>query len=65
MQLAAINRIIPASIMSKEKQRLEISEDKFNAILKRLIDHKPVGKKGIKTTKKKKLGKIIQRTNPL
>jgi hypothetical protein len=65
MQLAAINRIIPASIMSKEKQRLEISEDKFNAILKRLIDHKPVAKKGIKTTKKKKLGKIIQRTNPL
>lgn len=47
--------------MSGEKQKLEVSEDKFNAILKRLIDHEPTPKKKIKTSQKKKLGKILDR----
>jgi hypothetical protein len=45
--------------MSSEKQKLEISEDKFNAILKRLIDHKPVPKKKLKR-KGKKLQRVIE-----
>lgn len=45
--------------MSGEKQKLEVPEDKFNAILKRLIEHKPIPKKKLNTTKKTKAGKII------
>lgn len=64
LPLVASDWIIQQSTMPNEKQKLEVPEDKFNAILKRLIDHKPVTKKNIKAPKKK-LGKIIQRTNPL
>lgn len=61
MQLAAINRIIPASIMPKEKQKLEISEDRFNSILRRLIEHKAVPKKVIEEKRKgkKKLKTVL------
>jgi hypothetical protein len=48
--------------MSGEKQKLEISEDKFNAILRRLIDHKPVPKNSVKADRKRKLPKIISRS---
>ena len=47
--------------MPNEKQKLEISEDKFNAILKRLIDHKAVPKKTIEDKRKgkKKLKTVL------
>jgi hypothetical protein len=46
--------------MPNEKQKLEVPQDKFNAILKRLIDHEPTPKKKIKTSQKKKMGKILR-----
>lgn len=48
--------------MHSEKPKLEVSEEKFNAILKRLLDHKPVPKKAVASKRKKKLGKIIGET---
>jgi len=45
--------------MSSEQKKLEISEDKFNGILRRLIDHKPTPKKAIRASRKKKLHKVI------
>jgi hypothetical protein len=46
--------------MPSEKPKLEVPEEKFNAILKRLIEHKPVPKKALKSSRKK-LGKVIGR----
>jgi hypothetical protein len=48
--------------MSGEKQKLEISEDKFNGILKRLIDHKPAPKEKLKTSRNRKLGRVITKS---
>ena len=46
--------------MSSEHKKLEVPEDKFNSILRRLIDHKPTPKKAIIASRKKKLHKVIE-----
>jgi hypothetical protein len=40
-------------------KQLKVDADRFDSILKRLIEHKPVPKKKIKASRKKKLTKII------
>jgi hypothetical protein len=47
--------------MSSEHKKLEVPEDKFNAILKRLIEHKPTPKKTLNTSREKKLTRVIGR----
>ena len=49
--------------MPSEKTKIEVPEDKFNAILKRLIRHKPIPKKDVKASKDKKLGAILRKAN--
>lgn len=59
MPLVASDRIIQQSLMPNEKQKLEVPEDKFNAILRRLIDHKPVPKEHVRSSRGKKAGKVL------
>jgi hypothetical protein len=46
--------------MADRKIPEKVDADKFDAILKRLVDHKPVPKDRIRTSRKKKLGKIVE-----
>jgi hypothetical protein len=41
-------------------ESLKVDADKFDAILKRLIEHRPVPKKRIAASRKKKLSKVIE-----
>jgi hypothetical protein len=42
-----------------EKIPDQVNADKFDGILKRLIEHKPVPKKKVKASRKKKLGSVL------
>jgi hypothetical protein len=37
----------------------KVNADRFDAILKRLVEHKPVPKKKLKTSRKKKLRSVL------
>jgi hypothetical protein len=41
----------------------KVNADKFDTILKRLIEHKPVPKQKVKASRKKKLGAVLGRAN--
>jgi hypothetical protein len=44
----------------KKPKPLVVDADQFDAILKRMIEHKPVPKKNIKSSRKTKRGKILK-----
>jgi hypothetical protein len=44
-----------------EKPPLVVDADKFDSVLKHLIEHKPVPKKSIKASRKTKRGKILSK----
>jgi hypothetical protein len=61
----------PATILNCEKhlwgimaetKAFKVDEDKFNSILKRLIQHKPVPKEKIKASRKKKVAKVLDQS---
>lgn len=46
---------------SQDKPPLVVDADAFDSVLKRLIEHKPVPKKSIATSRKTKRGKILSK----
>jgi hypothetical protein len=42
-----------------ETKPLKIDEDKFNAVLKKMIEHKPAPKRTIRASRKNKFGKVV------
>jgi hypothetical protein len=44
-----------------EQKPIKVDGDRFDAVLKRLIEHKPVPKKSIKTSRQTKRGKILSK----
>jgi hypothetical protein len=42
-----------------EKPPLVVDADRFDSVLKRFIEHKPVPKKSVKASRKTKRGKVI------
>jgi hypothetical protein len=46
---------------TRQKPPLVVDADQFDSVLKRLIEHKPVPKKSIKTSRKQKRGKILSK----
>jgi hypothetical protein len=44
-----------------EKPPLTVDADRFDSVLKRLIEHKPVPKKSIKASRRTKRGKILSK----
>jgi hypothetical protein len=47
--------------MADEKIPEKVDADKFDGILRQMIEHKPVPKKNVKASRKKKLAKVITR----
>jgi hypothetical protein len=47
------------TVPKAEKVPNQVNADKFDGILKRLIEHKPVPKKKVKASRKKKLGSVL------
>jgi hypothetical protein len=45
----------------KKPKPLVVDADKFDAILSRMIEHKPVPKNSLKTSRKTKRGKILSK----
>ena len=43
-----------------EQKPIKVDEDRFDAVLKRLIEHKPVPKKSVKASRRTKRGKILK-----
>jgi hypothetical protein len=46
---------------NRDKPPLVVDADKFDSVLKRLIEHKPVPKKSLRTSRKTKRGKILSK----
>jgi hypothetical protein len=46
-------------LMADGKIPEKVNADRFDAILKRLVEHKPVPKKKLKTSRKKKLRSVL------
>jgi hypothetical protein len=46
---------------NSDKPPLVVDADKFDSVLKRFIEHKPVPKKSLKTSRKAKRGKILSK----
>jgi hypothetical protein len=44
-----------------EKPPLVVDADRFDSVLKRLIEHKPAPKKSIKASRRTKRGKILSK----
>ena len=47
--------------MADQKIPEKVNADKFDAILRRMVEHRPVPKKKVKASRKRKLSKVISR----